>query len=89
MVASPVASTGVVYASTVVEHQTDPNWPVPFTIVLVDVDGVDGLRLAGSMPGRWELRPGEPMELWYETRADEVVVPQWRPVGRKASSVTA
>ena len=46
MVASPVGSTGTLYASTVVEHQTDPNWPVPFTIGLVDVDGVTGLRLA-------------------------------------------
>src|SRR4051794_39016469 len=31
----PVEGKGRLYASTVVERQTDPRWPVPYTIVLV------------------------------------------------------
>ena len=35
----PVARTGTVYAHTVVEHQVHPLFPVPYTVIVVDVDG--------------------------------------------------
>ncbi|MGE0306610.1 MAG: OB-fold domain-containing protein [Acidimicrobiia bacterium] len=89
MEVTPVDGPGTLYASTVVEHQVDPEWPVPYTIVLVDVDRVPGLRLAGSLPGRWHLRAGQPMDLWFEHRPDGRVVPQWKPLAWKTESASS
>lgn len=73
-----VPPTGTLYSWTVVEHQVHPAYPTPYTVVLVEVDGTDGVRLLGRLPGRPRLAIGEPMKVWFED-VDGVVLPQWRP----------
>ena len=73
----PVAGRGRVHSWTVVEHQVHPAFPVPYTIVLVQLDDVPA-RLVGYLSGSPELVEGQPMEVWFETLDDGVVVPQWK-----------
>jgi uncharacterized OB-fold protein len=75
----PVAGRGRLYSYTVAEHQVHPAFPVPYTIVLVELDDAPGVRLVGSLPGDPELVIGQPMEVWFERLGDEVALPQWRP----------
>ena len=76
----PVAGTGTVYSWTVVDHQVHPLFPVPYTVVLVELDDVPGARLIGHLPGAPDLHIGQPMRVWFETLADGVVLPQWEPL---------
>jgi uncharacterized OB-fold protein len=78
----PVAGTGAVYSWTVVEHQVHPGYPVPYTLVLVELDDLPAVRFVGYLPGTPELTAGQAMEVWFETVGDGVVVPQWRPASR-------
>ncbi len=73
------AGTGRLHAWTVVEHQVHPAFPVPHTLVLVDVDGEDGVRLLGRLDGRPALRVGQAMTAVFETLPDGTVLPQWQP----------
>ncbi|WP_239314009.1 Zn-ribbon domain-containing OB-fold protein [Frankia sp. Cj3] len=79
----PVAGTATLYSWTVVEHQVHPAYPVPYCVVLVQLDDVPAARLVGYLPGRPALTPGQPMRVWFETLDDGtdegVVVPQWKP----------
>lgn len=75
-----VAGTGTVYSWTVVEHQVHPAYPVPYTVVLVQLDDVPAARLVGHLPGRPHLSAGQPMRVWFEDAGDGVVLPQWAPV---------
>lgn len=75
-----VAGRGRLYTWTTVEHQVHPAFPVPYTIVLVELDGLPGTRLVGYMEGAPELVPGQAMEVWFEQLDDGVALPQWRPV---------
>ena len=47
----PVAGTGTLHSWTVADHQVHPAYPVPYTIVLVDLDDAPGVRLVGYLPG--------------------------------------
>jgi uncharacterized OB-fold protein len=75
----PVSGRGHVYSWTTAEHQVHPAFPVPDTIVLVQLDDVPA-RLVGYVPGAPDLTEGQPMEVWFEMLEDGVVVPQWRPI---------
>jgi uncharacterized OB-fold protein len=77
----PVAGRGRLYAWTVVEHQVHPAYPVPYTIVLVELDDAPGVRFVGSLHGAPPLADGQAMEVWFEELDDGAVLPQWRPVG--------
>lgn len=74
---APVAGTGTLHSWTVVEHQVHPAYPVPHTIVLVQLDDL-AARLVGWLPGRPALRPGQAMRVWFE-ELDGAVLPQWAP----------
>jgi uncharacterized protein len=74
----PVSGRGRVYSWTTVEHQVHPAFRVPYTVVLVQLDDVPA-RLVGYLPGAPDLAEGQPMEVWFETLDDGVVLPQWRP----------
>ena len=74
----PVAGRGRVYSWTTVEHQVHPAFPVPYTVVLIQLDDVPA-RLVGYLPGSPELTEGQPMQVWFETLVDGVVLPQWKP----------
>lgn len=74
-----VAPVGELHSWTVVEHQVHPGHPVPYTVVLVEVDETDAVRLVGRIDGRVDLEIGQRMEAWFEQIGD-VVLPQWRPI---------
>jgi uncharacterized protein len=84
----PVPGTGTLYSWTVVAHQVHPSFPVPFTVVLVDVDDAPGARMAGYLPGEPALTEGQPMTVWFEDVGDDVVLPQWRPAPTGAEGNT-
>lgn len=73
----PVSGAATLYSWTVVTHQVHPGHPAPYTVVLVKLDDC-AANLVGSLPGTPELRPGQPMRVWFEER-DGVVLPNWRP----------
>jgi hypothetical protein len=76
---APVDGRGSVHSWTVVEHQVHPAYPVPYTVVLVDLDDLPGTRLVGRLDGRPSLRLGQPMCVTYAELDDGVVLPQWEP----------
>ena len=69
---------------TVVAHQVHPAYPVPYTLLLVDLDAAPGTHLVGRVDGAPDLAAGMPLEIWFEelgeTDGRPVVVPNWRPV---------
>jgi uncharacterized OB-fold protein len=72
-----VAGRGSLRSWTVVDHQSHPAFPVPYTVVLVQLDDV-AARLVGWLPGRPALTPGQPLRVWFE-EVDGTVLPQWAP----------
>ena len=76
----PVAGTGTVYSWTVVQHQVHPAYPVPYTVVLVELDDHPSVRMIGQLPGAPALAVGQRMQVWFETLDGGVVLPQWQPV---------
>jgi uncharacterized protein len=75
----PTSGRGRLYSWTTVEHQVHPEFPVPYTITLVQLDDVPA-RFVGYLPGAPALVEGQPMAVWFEVLDDGVVLPQWRPV---------
>jgi len=75
-----VAGIGRLHSWTVVEHQVHPDFPVPYTVVLVDLDGAPGARLVGYLEGSPDLAAGQAMRARFEVLDDEVTLPQWDPV---------
>src|SRR5689334_9616089 len=45
-----VAGAGTLYTWTVVTHQVHPSYPVPYTVVLVELDERPDARLVGHLP---------------------------------------
>jgi len=72
--------TGTLYAWTVVAHQVHPDYPVPYTVVVVKLDDAHEVRLVGRIDGTPELQFDMPMQVCFETLAPGVVLPQWRPL---------
>ena len=70
------------YSWTVVTHQVHPAYPVPYTVILVDLDDHPGTRLVGQLAGTPMLEAGMPLEVWFEQAGEvdgrSVVLPQWR-----------
>lgn len=74
-----VRPTGTVYSWTVVTHAIHPGFPVPYAVVLVELDDVPGVRVVTNIDGRPELRVGTPMRAVFDDVRDGTVVPQWVP----------
>jgi uncharacterized OB-fold protein len=74
----PTSGRGRLYSWTTVEHQVHPAFPVPYTIVLIQLDDVPA-RFVGYLPGAPDLAAGQLMEVWFEALDDRTVLPQWRP----------
>ena len=82
----PVAGRGRLYSWTTVEHQVHPAFPVPYTVVLVELADAPGARLLGYLPGRPELEPGLEMQASFEAVADDTTLVQWVPVTEKGAT---
>lgn len=76
----PVAGTGVVYSWSVVEHQVHPGYPVPYTILLVQLADEPAARFIGRLDGTPDISAGRPVEVWFENVGEGTTVPQWRLV---------
>ena len=76
---APTDGAATLHSWTVVAHQVHPAYPVPYTIVLVDVDDVPGVRLLGHLDGNPDLTIGMPMRVRFDELADGVVLPNWEP----------
>lgn len=74
----PVAGTARLWSWTVAERATLPSFPVPYTVVVVDLDDAPGTRLVGYLPGTPELRADMPMRVIFED-LDGAVLPNWVP----------
>src|SRR3954451_22425475 len=72
-------TTGTLHSFTVGDHQVHPAYPVPYTIVLVDLDDVAGGRLLGHLEGNPDLSIGMPMHVRFDELAEGVVLPNWEP----------
>jgi uncharacterized OB-fold protein len=75
----PLSGRGRLYSWTTVDHQVHPAYPVPYTVVLVELQDFPGVRYVGSLQGVPELTEGQPMRVRFETLDDGVVLPQWDP----------
>lgn len=75
-----VSPRGSVYTWTVVERQSHPAFPVPYAVVLVELNDVRGVRLLTHLPGRPELFAGMPMTAVFDdVREGDIIVPRWVP----------
>jgi uncharacterized OB-fold protein len=75
----PVAPAARLVSWTVAEHQVHPAFPVPYTLVLVELDDAPEVRLAGYLEGRPALKAGLPMRAVFVTPADGVTLVNWTP----------
>jgi uncharacterized protein len=75
----PVSGTGRLHSWTTVEHQVHPAYPVPYTVVLVQLDDAPA-RLIGYLSGAPHLTKDQPMRVSFETLPGGAVLPQWEPV---------
>lgn len=75
----PVAGRGRLYSWTTVEHQVHPAFPVPYTIVLVELVDEPGARLMGWLPGCPKLEAGMEMQATFESVTDDTTLVQWIP----------
>lgn len=73
----PVAGRGKVHTWTTVEHAVDPAFPVPYTVVLVELDDEPGVRFVTDLPGRPDLAVGLPMVVRFDELTHEVTLPRW------------
>jgi uncharacterized OB-fold protein len=74
----PTNGYGRVHSWTVVAHQVLPAYPVPHTIVLVELEDYPEVRLVGHLDGDAGLAAGERMKVWFDSVSDDVVIPQWK-----------
>jgi len=76
----PVSGRARLRSWTTAEHQVHPAYPVPYTIVLVELDDHPSVRFVGFLPGAADLADGQAMRVRFEELDDGIVVPQWEPV---------
>jgi len=77
-----LANTGTVYSYTVVHHSVHAalNQSVPYTVILVSLDGAPHLRVVGTLDGEVEI--GTPVHaVWQERVAEDgtkILLPHWQ-----------
>ena len=76
----PVSGRARLHSWTTVTHQVHPSFPVPYTVLLVQLEEEPSVRYIGNIPGTPELHEGQELDVWFEELEDGVKIPQWRPV---------
>ena len=80
-----MSGRGAIYSWIVVHEPVMPAFKgeLPMPVVLVELEEDPGLRLVGNVRdcAPADLRIGLPVEVVFEKIADDVTLPQWRPVG--------
>jgi uncharacterized protein len=72
-----VAPTGRIHSYSVITHQIHPAFPVPYTVVLVDLDEAPGVRLAGRLGGRADVAIGDPVYATFASLGEGYGLPEW------------
>jgi uncharacterized OB-fold protein len=80
MIWKPSAGRAKVYNWTTVHQQFHPDYQTPYTVAMVTLDDAPEVRLAAFFDGIPDLAPDQPMEVWFDRRADGTTLPMWRPV---------
>jgi uncharacterized OB-fold protein len=72
---------GTVYAYVMPQHPRFPMFEYPYIVALVEL--AEGVRLVSNLRGiaPEDVRVGMPVEVFYETFENELVLHQFRPVG--------
>lgn len=75
-----VSGRGVVYTYTIA-HREVPGRPVPFALVLVELEEQQGLRMLANLLDcpLDQVRVGLPVEVTFEDAGEGVSLPQFRP----------
>jgi uncharacterized protein len=74
----PVRPAGTVYSFSVVAHQIHPDFPVPYTVLLIDLDDAPGTRLVGRIAGRPLVEIGDAVHAQFVPISDGVALPEWQ-----------
>ncbi|MEU2005116.1 Zn-ribbon domain-containing OB-fold protein [Rhodococcus sp. NPDC019627] len=79
---STVPGRGSARSWTVVEHQVHPLFPVPYTVVLIDVHGEQNVRMIGHLPGRVDVDENTELVVEFEDLGPDHdgnarVLPKW------------
>jgi uncharacterized OB-fold protein len=87
-----IDATATLYSWTTVAHQVHPGYPVPYTIIVVELVAEPGVHLVGRIAGAPQLTAGEPMEFWIDAltsgNGEVVRMPNWRPRDSRGATVT-
>ena len=70
---------------TTVEHTVDSAFPAPYTVVLVELDEVPGVRFVTHLDGRPELSAATALDVRFQRIDDQVTLPRWVVVGEGPS----
>lgn len=73
-----VAPYARIYSWTVVTHPAMRSFPVPYTVALVELEDLLGVRLLAHFDGDHDFEPDARVEAVFDDVRDGVVVPQWR-----------
>lgn len=79
-----VVPAGRVYSHTVVTHQVHPGFPVPYTVILVELAELPEVRFVGRLDGRPDVWIGQPVTAEFTPLADGVALPTWRLDGQRS-----
>jgi uncharacterized OB-fold protein len=71
-----VAPTGRIYSYSVVTHQVHPEFPTPYTLLLIELDELPQVRLVGHLDGRADVHVGQPVVATYPPGG--AALPEWR-----------
>ena len=74
-----VEPRGRLVSWTVAEFEVHPAFPVPYTVVLVELEDEPGVRLVGHLPGRPPLKGSLPMRAEFVTSDAGFPLVQWVP----------
>lgn len=72
-----VQPAGTIYSHTVVTHQVHPEFPVPYTVILVELDELPEVRLVGRLAGRPDIYIGQPVVAEFAQVSDDAALPTW------------
>jgi hypothetical protein len=70
---------GRLHTWSTVHQQVHPMFPVPYTIVVVELEDAPGVRYVGYMDGAPELHLDMAMRVRFEPTEDGGALPQWMP----------
>lgn len=80
----PASGKGTLHAFTILHRPLQPGFEAPYVVALIEVE--DGARvmtnLVGVEPDPEKIEIGMSVEVTFEDRGEDTVVPQFRPIER-------